>query len=469
MKYLVENSQTRKLLGQWAGHSELVIAHHYFWHPGTAMQKSQLGLLRTLLFHIVQQAPEAALELVHERFKNCSAGGIPAWTPKELSDLIEAVGRKTELGVRLCFFIDGLDEYIGEHVDLVQLLLTLAECPCIKICVSSRPWNVFTRAYDRRADGQLAMQDLTGSHVRAYIEDKMSADPLFREYQQYNPDGCHKLQEDIRAKAQGVFLWVFLIVRSLLRGLGSDDDPETLQRRLDEYPENLDGYFQRMFDRVENVHRRHSARIVLTALAQGELSPWAPRCIEIEIGSPEHALLLPLTNRGGNTGNPIIRCECHCQDGKRLSEKCLHYLADYGRYTTQDKAELKRYLDARCADLIELMPSGAVEFIHRTARDFLAQCPLQATLHERAGLDFDAGLCLARISLADIKTMCQNGRFSPGLVDRLVRMRASVKPKNLVAYEELITQLLENASVWSLVGHIKYNHDLQRSCHTLVD
>lgn len=44
------------------------------------------------------------------------------------------------------FFVDGLDEYDGEHVDIINVLRRFASSPSFKLCVSSRPWNVFVEA-----------------------------------------------------------------------------------------------------------------------------------------------------------------------------------------------------------------------------------------------------------------------------------------------------------------------------------
>ena len=38
-----------------------------------------------------------------------------------------------------CFFIDGLDEYDGDHVELIRLLQDFSQPNNIKICASNRP------------------------------------------------------------------------------------------------------------------------------------------------------------------------------------------------------------------------------------------------------------------------------------------------------------------------------------------
>ena len=52
MKYITEHPKTRQALSQWASNQHLITAGFYFWHAGTAMQKSQIGLFRSLLYEI---------------------------------------------------------------------------------------------------------------------------------------------------------------------------------------------------------------------------------------------------------------------------------------------------------------------------------------------------------------------------------------------------------------------------------
>lgn len=66
MKFLCDHEQTRKLLAPWASPIKLDLANFFFWNSGTTDQKSQSGLLRSLLHeilskHRVSQVPRAVL------------------------------------------------------------------------------------------------------------------------------------------------------------------------------------------------------------------------------------------------------------------------------------------------------------------------------------------------------------------------------------------------------------------------
>ena len=90
MKFLVGHEMTYKLLSQWAyDHgSELVLASHFFWNTGTHIQKSQDGLLRTILYRLALEWPEVVVDLVPDHFK--TEISALTWTPKELLDVILA-------------------------------------------------------------------------------------------------------------------------------------------------------------------------------------------------------------------------------------------------------------------------------------------------------------------------------------------------------------------------------------------
>lgn len=58
MKFIYDNPRTKEILGQWADKKPLHIAKFFFWWAGTKIQKSQDGLLRSLLYEILRQMPE---------------------------------------------------------------------------------------------------------------------------------------------------------------------------------------------------------------------------------------------------------------------------------------------------------------------------------------------------------------------------------------------------------------------------
>jgi len=67
MKCLTTNEETRRLLQEWAQDGQLVIATFFLWNAAkTSLQKTQQDLLRSLLYQILRQSPEAIKQVYPE-------------------------------------------------------------------------------------------------------------------------------------------------------------------------------------------------------------------------------------------------------------------------------------------------------------------------------------------------------------------------------------------------------------------
>ncbi|KAI1101377.1 hypothetical protein F4804DRAFT_13407 [Jackrogersella minutella] len=76
MKYLFQHRETKRLLSQWAGHTPCYAYHFFFWNMGTHEQKSQEGLARALLYHILSNHPSLIAEVLPSMWRQllCSDG-----------------------------------------------------------------------------------------------------------------------------------------------------------------------------------------------------------------------------------------------------------------------------------------------------------------------------------------------------------------------------------------------------------
>lgn len=123
MKFVAGAVKTYQLVSRWA--SPTIIVAHYFWSSGSSMQKSQEGLLRSLLYSIFQQCPELIPTLCRERWREFddlkSFNG--RWSlPSLMKALRKITKEETKKRVNFCFFIDGMDEFEGSHDDQFELV-----------------------------------------------------------------------------------------------------------------------------------------------------------------------------------------------------------------------------------------------------------------------------------------------------------------------------------------------------------
>lgn len=82
--------------------------------------------------------------------------------------------------MRICLFIDGLDEFDGsedEKEEVNDMLQSLATCNSTKICLSSRPLNIYCDTFE--GVPQIRLEDLTQSDIQLFVGDKMEANKYF--------------------------------------------------------------------------------------------------------------------------------------------------------------------------------------------------------------------------------------------------------------------------------------------------
>ncbi|KAN0116846.1 hypothetical protein V8E51_002823 [Hyaloscypha variabilis] len=288
MKLLCDHESTMAALKTWAEPGELGVASFFFWSAGNKMQKSQQGLLQTILLQVLRHCPDLIPMVCPSRWdgNDLNQDVSDPWTYQELLQSFQRLAKLDSLSARFCFFIDGLDEYDGEEIEIIKVLRGLITSERVKICASSRPWNAFEKAFGAYRHQMFRLQDFTEDDIRLYVSETLGEDQSFQSKKSSDPQ-YELLIEEIVEKSNGVFLWVYLVVRSLLRGLSDDNNIELMRRRLYGFPSDLDSYFNQMMDTIEDIYQEESAHIfqvVVNAksplstlsfwfLAQGRRSP----------------------------------------------------------------------------------------------------------------------------------------------------------------------------------------------------
>lgn len=217
MKFISTHQCLRSDLYKWAGGSHFFLATFYFWGPGSKAQRSRVGLLRSLLYQLLSQQPDLCPLVAPRRRILFDLAGIdavsPDWQWTELRECLLRFASNIQHKMPLVLFIDGLDEYDGNHEELVAFFKQLHREYNPKLCISSRPWNVFSDEF--RYNPSLRMEDLTKLDIDIYIKGRLGSSHGIQELRQLEPESITRLMEEIRDRAEGVFLWVVLVVQQL--------------------------------------------------------------------------------------------------------------------------------------------------------------------------------------------------------------------------------------------------------------
>lgn len=181
MKNLVDNVVTRQMACSWSRQDVLVIAEFFFWYLGSTEQKSVRGLLRGILYQILQNQPQLIQKVCPQQWADLDSASarMHSWTEEELLTALSVVaepgylslaGSTTSSSAKFVLFIDGLDEFDGNHRELIALLRKLLSSGNVKICASSRPWNVFANAFEG-SDALLRLEEWTRDDIMRFARD----------------------------------------------------------------------------------------------------------------------------------------------------------------------------------------------------------------------------------------------------------------------------------------------------------
>ncbi|KAK4170920.1 hypothetical protein QBC36DRAFT_109837 [Triangularia setosa] len=396
MKYIVSHRDTARLLRSWASNTpasmgNLRVASFFFWSSGTKEQRSQAGLLRSILYELLIQDPELVPTVFPEqwstlysrslgfRFDWDNGNGIPSssvfmdqkfsWRLSQLETALRMLVCQDQIPLKICLFVDGLDEYEGDDGEIAALFAQVTKSSDnIKCCVSSRPHTVFVNAFSNVPS--LRLQDLTYPDIKQYVSDKLEADSRMRQLAICYPQDIRDLIHEIVSSASGVFLWVRLVVASLLRGLGNDDGIEDLQARLRILPKDLESLYRHMLLRVEEVYEQEASRIFLIVG-----SATSPRW-------DDWAGVIPLT---------ALALHFAVEDHPSLALTAPMHFISHTDIISRSRAIISK-LAARCGGLLEAQTVNkrvgydrvAIGFMHRTVKDFLQRPENQSFLHGRA-------------------------------------------------------------------------------------
>jgi hypothetical protein len=309
---------------------------------------------------------------------------LSPWSTEELFDAVQALATEASLSSRFCFFIDGLDEYDGTDREMVDIIGRFETSTYFKFCLSSRPHAQFSKTYGYNPLRTLSVSSLTVEDIRLYVHDTLAKNEMFQTLSTQHPVRCKRLVDHIVKDANGVFLWVYLVVGRLLEGIEVNNDRmKDLERKLQSLPKELDQLFRHILDSVENDYHESQAHMFRVACAAAEpLDLMAYYFMDFE--EADYALELPIQP-----------------------------------WTPPEIAEKERVMtvrvNARCKGLLEVTTDGDpnvphwrtqrvhVQPIHRTFRDFLFDKRIYVLMKERSAPNFDTYRSTCMAMLAELK------------------------------------------------------------------
>ena len=412
MSYICQDDRTAHALRVWSGVKGLLILSFYFWNAGAELEKTSEGMLRSLLYQILYRFPRLNPLSYdsHSMLEYATSGQnevrpIGAWTEPRLHTMLQNVLRQIHEVCRVCIFIDGLDESSGDQDRLIAVVEGMVSADA-KICVSSRPDRSFFDAFD--SGNKLRLQDLTEPDILTYLRDQV------QQYLQKRPADEHEVSrilDSIADKAQGVFLWVRLVVKTLIDGLRNHDSLDQLRIRVESTPSDIEAMYAKMLSNIDVAHRKEAALLFLMALNSmtgSLLNVTYVLCKEIyhvTIASGQSAVLFSrqILARIPTVGAGLLEVNLEDKDSAKASEKKN---GDYLSRTSRVTLPLGYACSSEMTDLSYYERYAHVDFIHRTAIDFLLRSKQgQFFLKEHTAPCFSLSSTYAKGLLAKVSSL----------------------------------------------------------------
>ncbi|GAB7346814.1 hypothetical protein MBLNU459_g1911t1 [Dothideomycetes sp. NU459] len=202
MNYVSKSPETKKLLNKlWNGRKYVTISFFFDWRRKKEIANSFKGLLLMLLYRLVQDVSDLA-KAIKEKFPEWrEIEQCYDWPLSELQRIIEYAVSSCEMP--LAVFVDGLDEYDGDMIELARYLEQFVNLGRIKLCIASRPDQTFRRFFESYLRMDMQEYNLPGLTLFVSL--------TLRDARITSDSGwtgeLQAVADSIAKKAEGVFLW----------------------------------------------------------------------------------------------------------------------------------------------------------------------------------------------------------------------------------------------------------------------
>lgn len=373
MKLILQERSVRDSLSQSLGSMRLVLVKYYAWLAGTTFQKSIDGLKRTILFQALQQYPGLAPVLAPRRWAFCqvlrSISDLPVWDSWEIEESFEALLSSCGKSIKLALFIDGLDEFDVPPVEIVEFVQhMMARCSTgLKLCAASRPWPEFHDTFNEGP--MLQMHLLTKKDMETFVQENLKFNKGFVERKELESKASSQLLTDIVERANGVFLWVSIVVQLLSSLFSNGGSVSQARKSLEALPTDISSLYDAIWAGIRPGSLLDASHIIRVLRAYDGPMKWLTFWAIEESKSDQF-----------NTD--------HFPKSDDLRKIALKSLA--------------RKLAACTKCILEVSgnaTSGVVDFIHRTARDWAVKPQTWQLICSSSSAQFDPHLCISKAEI----------------------------------------------------------------------
>ncbi|KAH7123067.1 hypothetical protein EDB81DRAFT_226172 [Dactylonectria macrodidyma] len=459
LKFLVSSSRTTDLLAAWADGRPIRCASFFFWASGgIALQRSQEGLLRSILYEILSQHPELIPVVFPVLSRKFARQSLVSHEPSlvELKEAFKLLASQTVSPGMMCLFVDGVDECAGDHLQLVDFLRSTAS-PNVKIVMSSRPTPTCEQAFNGCVS--IKLQLLTRGDMETYIRGNLAS---YSGIAALSPSNAHLIIATVVDKSCGVFLWVSLVCKAMRMGLANFSRIDELLKLVDGLPTDLDKLYSTMFKDLDPRYRNRLFAL-LRIMYHASKSSQAEKMTVVRLAyamddNPDAVIDAKIEPIGDND--------------IRLCRQMRGFVQGHSCGLLEIQTTQAHPVDGA----LGISPTDEVGFLHKSVVAFLEKEDIWTQIHSQTSTDtLHPGISLLCALIREIKTSRQDPRSDYQYRDILTKARCVLHEcawaEALTGNSEaLIMEELEEVmhSHWQANVHWRLRHG-RSSIHWFTD
>ncbi|KAI1456398.1 hypothetical protein F4805DRAFT_432715 [Annulohypoxylon moriforme] len=338
---------------------------HFFNSRGNSNEKTIVGFLRSILFQLIQAdaryfhgleqdlAPLWKQKLCDEDFEFSLTNQLPrsSFKTQVLEQMFLNAIKDMPREEKILILVDGLDECedglkeLNTITNLLDDIVGSHGSGLVMICFSCR--NLASYNF-KHLCGTLNLQESNGRDIIKFIDDYWKLMSSIKDYDKE----MTSVRLLIVSQADGVFLWVRLILERIQKALATGATISEIETIIDT-PNQLYGLFSTLIDRIEPAFIEESRTMFSIILA-------AQRPLSLG----EFRYVLALQNSNYKTQEELNKSSSFIKSDEIMKRRILSRCGDL--------VEVKVASDSSQIEGSE-MGKNSIQFIHQSAKDFFVQ------------------------------------------------------------------------------------------------
>ncbi|KAF8538316.1 hypothetical protein BDD12DRAFT_794098, partial [Trichophaea hybrida] len=240
-KYFREN-----LVGKEQNASSSIIVKYFYTLRGTTLELTHENMLRSVLYSILKK-DETFFFLFQSEFRKFKSSNDSKWPYTSLQQILSSLASHP-FTKRLYLILDAMDESEeNDRREIIELLCRLcaeSKSCIIKIFLASRPVSQFKHEV-KKDHHVIRLQDENKKDISKFARSFLGPDL------DLPPEILNQATEYIVEKAQGVFIWVYLVKEKLLEYAERGCTKKQIFECLKSLPTELEAFYRDILRELE--------------------------------------------------------------------------------------------------------------------------------------------------------------------------------------------------------------------------